>query len=1212
MSSVVRYVKTKVAPSELTGGAGTDYEHEIQGLFAVLMVCDGELAAFPNLKISGLEFQTHAKGYCLDDILVSFSEDGRISNRLLCQAKRTIKLTRSCRDFTDTVQAAWLDFHNKEIVNPASDAFAIVTGPMSAKDNKLLGRLFDQARRQPADSFIKRMSCGAGLSARQISLYGLIKECVEAQEGERVADEELYEFLKRFYILQPDTWYECGMVESYALSLLKAKFPDLPPRSVWNAILRSMSKWNSAAGVMNRDALIKEIKSACGIRNAEDVSKSVVKVESQVVALQSASAGEAKVRRDRLALLALAGMWQDDNEVDREFLKTVVGVEDKGLCDLEQELAQLNPPLMTISGGFARIVNRRGLWRVAAGVLQGQEVDKFLSSAVQLLRKTDERFELDPEKRLSYFENRTAKASKLLREGVAQGLALLGAENKFCTCIALPKRENCVTLSVRKIFEKSDWKVWATLDDLLSLLAEAAPEEYLSCAQRFLKKKTGGLEALYEQECPGVIFNPTYVTGFVRALGLLAWMPDCFSASLDLLAQLVARDPGGNYRPRAADVLQEILHPLGPHTVVPWRKRVKVFSSLVRLKYKDVLWDVVTSLLPTSHYAFVVQQSWPIYRDVGWHGKVGENLDMTEVSEQFDAYALLANELCAYNVERILKILNVAASHWRNEPFLALAKTLKRIVCRISQDDQYRLWKELREILRFARMTRKREKVQSPGPREQAIAELVALYELAVPQYKHRFLFSYTERHYGRTESGLSENEYAKDLEDRQRAAVREVLSSCGVSGTFDFASQTDHCHYVGYLLGQEADVDGEVVPVQFELKDEKRRTAVVGYVNGRFSVGGWSWVDKVINGGWSVEDKVTLLVMLPFCADVWHRAAGILKNDVGMYWHRANAFWVNRKEEVDEAVDGLLGVGRCYAAIQILAHGTVEKTGWRMDLCCRVLKAIVAHKAKDEFIPDTRYYLKQMLEAVQESENVSEEEKANFEWYFFDAFEMRAPDGFRPVALNHALASDPKMFCEALKIAFLPAKKAAAIKEERVKKPLSEIEQKHIERVWKLLYDWAGVPGVDEHGVFHGRKFNAWVRYVFREARKMDRLTPAKRTLARAMIHAPMAADGFWLPHEIAKLMEKPSNETMLNAYDVAWFNSRGVHWVDKEMKEDKKLHAKYMKMAEEAEEYGYVGLAKTMRSLASSILDMARRENEDNKRLDEYFKAKQDDREE
>lgn len=1211
MAGILKYRRAKIASAELTGGAGTDFEHEIQALFAVLMACDGELAAFPNLKISGLEFQTHAKGYCLDDVLVSFSDNDRHSKRLLCQIKRTIKLSKSCRDFTDTVQAAWLDFHNKEIVDPETDAFAIVTGPMNDKDNKLLGRLFDQARRQPADSFITRISCGTGLSARQISLYKLIKECVEVQEGRRITDEELYELLKRFYIFQPDTWYEGGMVESYALSLLKNRFLDMPPRSVWNAILRSMAKWDSAAGVMNRDALINEIKSACDRGDAEDVSKSVVSVESQVDALQSASVGQAHVRRDRLALLALVGMWQDDNDVDREFLKTVVGIDDKGLCDLGQELTQHNPPLVTISGGFARVANRRGLWRVAAGALQGQGIDRFLSSAVQLLRKTDERLELDPEKRLFSVGNRTARASKLVKEGVAQGLALLGVENKFCTCVALPKRESYVTLSVRKIFEKSDWKVWATLDSLLPLLAEAAPEEYLACAQRFLNMKAGGLEALFEQDCPGLIFNPTYVTGFVRALGLLAWMPDCFSASLDLLAQLVARDPGGNLRPRAADVLQEILHPLGPHTVVPWKKRVKVFTSLVRLKYKDVLWDVVRSLLPTSHYSFVVQQSWPIYRDIGWHGKVGENLDMTEVSAQFDAYALLVNELCSHNVERILKILNVAASHWRNEPFSALVKTLERVARRIGQDDQYRLWKELQGVLHLARMTRKRKNVQTPGPRELAVAELVALYEPTAPQYRYRLLFSYSESHYGRVESGLSENEYVAELENNQRVAVREVLKSCGVKGVLDFASQTDRCQYVGCLLGQEADVDDEVVPAQFGLKDEKRRTAVSGYVNGRFSVGGWSWVDKAINDGWSVEDKVSLLVMLPFCADVWHRASEMLKKDVGMYWRRANAFWGDRKEDVDEAVEGLLGVGRCYATIRILSHGIVEKAGWRIDLCRRVLKAIVAHKSEDEFTSDTGYYLKQMLEAVQESEDVPDEEKASFEWYFFDVFEMHSPDGFRPVALNRALANDPKMFCEALKIAFLPAKKAATIKEERIKKPLSEIEQEHVERVWKLLYDWAGVPGVDEKGVFHEKKFNAWVRYVFREARKMDRLMPAKRTLARAMIHAPNASDGFWLPHEIAKLMEKPGNETMLDAYDVAWFNSRGVHWVDKEMKEDKELHAKYMKMAEEAEEYGYVGLAKTMRGLARSILDMVRRENEDNKQLDEYFKSKQENRE-
>ena len=57
----------RVAPSESTGGAGEGFENRVNGLFAILMLCNGELSILPGLKVSRLELQTRDRGYKTDD-----------------------------------------------------------------------------------------------------------------------------------------------------------------------------------------------------------------------------------------------------------------------------------------------------------------------------------------------------------------------------------------------------------------------------------------------------------------------------------------------------------------------------------------------------------------------------------------------------------------------------------------------------------------------------------------------------------------------------------------------------------------------------------------------------------------------------------------------------------------------------------------------------------------------------------------------------------------------------------------------------------------------------------------------------------------------------------------------------------------------------------------------------------------------------------------
>ena len=184
-------------------------------------------------------------------------------------------------------------------------------------------------------------------------------------------------------------------------------------------------------------------------------------------------------------------------------------------------------------------------------------------------------------------------------------------------------------------------------------------------------------------------------------------------------------------------------------------------------------------------------------------------------------------------------------------------------------------------------------------------------------------------------------------------------------------------------------------------------------------------------------------------------------------------------------------------------------------------------------------------------------------------------------------------------------------IKALRVKQPLSSAESSRIESVWRLLHNWSEVPGVNKDGTFDGKTFMRWTKSVFAKSRKIDRIIPAQIILACAIKRgAPSDTDGFWMPHEIAAFMERKSNQKMLDSYGTAVFNSRGVYFVDKSMKADKELAGKYERQAEQAEEYGYVGLARVMRHQADLVMRMARENNEEDKIRDVYYDVKRKER--
>jgi hypothetical protein len=146
-------------------------------------------------------------------------------------------------------------------------------------------------------------------------------------------------------------------------------------------------------------------------------------------------------------------------------------------------------------------------------------------------------------------------------------------------------------LVVRKLLADTEWQRWAGLNDLLPLLAETAPSEFLAAVEKALSSDPCPFDGVFAQEGDAVM-GGTYISGLLWALETLAWDESHLSRVLICLGDLAARDPGVQWGNRPAHSLTTILLPWLPQTCASISKRVAAAAMLLR-EVPEVGWKLV-------------------------------------------------------------------------------------------------------------------------------------------------------------------------------------------------------------------------------------------------------------------------------------------------------------------------------------------------------------------------------------------------------------------------------------------------------------------------------------------------------------------------------------------------------------------------------------------------------------------------------------------
>lgn len=246
-----------------TGGGGPTFESRVQAAFVVLMLTGRFAPCLPPWPITKLKLQGRYAGFSTDDF-IAFTKQPQAEReaKLLAQIKHEVSVTEGNGTFAEVVSAAWNDFNGQDF-NTDTDAFALITGPLSATDVNHVRPILEWARfSENEKEFLNKVNtAGFSSNSKRVKLDVFRTHLAEANDGTDVSDKQLWEFLKSFHLLGYDLDTESGSTASLLQSLI-AQYSNGQASLLWSRIISAIQSANLTAGTIAPETLPEEIRAA--------------------------------------------------------------------------------------------------------------------------------------------------------------------------------------------------------------------------------------------------------------------------------------------------------------------------------------------------------------------------------------------------------------------------------------------------------------------------------------------------------------------------------------------------------------------------------------------------------------------------------------------------------------------------------------------------------------------------------------------------------------------------------------------------------------------------------------------------------------------------------------------------------------------------------------------------------------------------------------
>jgi hypothetical protein len=888
--------------------------------------------------------------------------------------------------------------------------------------------------------------------------------------------------------------------------------------------------------------------------------------------------------------MLLIGAWDDANEYDCGVLSRLSGRPYGELQNLANRLLTVDDAPLTRIENRWRLVSPEDSWLLAGRHVTDCMLDAFEAIAVEVLTQQDESLGLTDDERLaaSIAGKLDSNASSLLRRGISETTAVLGSG--FGPNAERPGARERASRIVRAALQSASWLRWATLGNLLALLAEAAPDEFLAAVSTEAKKKRSKLaEVFADAGDDHSLMSGCRHAGLLWALECLAWSPDLLPRVCSILARLDEVDSGGKWSNRPAASLREILLPWYPQTAAGVGQRIAILRSMAE-RSPEVAWKLLFGMLPQGH-ATSMPTHRPVWRD--WMSAWREGASGADYWKQVDAAAELILRLVGNDPIRWSNVLDQLQSI--TEPHRSeLIDRLRKIpVDDIDPDERRRLAEHLRKTIRIHR--------DFAGDDWSLPNDLVDKLDQALPQLlpdgiceRHAWLFvPWIDL------EGFRGNYREMEAEiDRLRAeALSEIVKQQGFDGALHLAEIVESPGQVGEVLAQtEVVSDAQILPDLLRSTDANHQSLARNYGRVRIFNAGWDWVRTLVLNEWSANDAAILLSQAGLDPSAWSFAENLSDAVYREYWKCVSTFGKSRldQQQFEFVCQRLVETGRCNDAIYVLsrvAFGEVTVSPSTvmdaLDACLDWIRATPDSRLHDESLRTIQRLFGWLQRVIPFGDNEPTRRLAELEREFLSLL-----DGFgaSPVTLIRFLSEDPEFFAKLISIIFRSKSEQASDAES------TEKQQQSVRHWYRLLMNWDRIPGTKPDGSVDEEKLLRWLESARSLCGESGHLEVADSKIGEMLASWPQPKDenAMWPCEEICDAVEGINSEELDRGFQIGVLNSRGptmrspLDGGDLERKEA----AKYRRWAELCD-IDWPRTAASLRSVADSYEFDAQRQD-------------------
>lgn len=862
-------------------------------------------------------------------------------------------------------------------------------------------------------------------------------------------------------------------------------------------------------------------------------------------------------------LAAIFGSWDEALPEDIQAIEAAAQMKYGEWIIPLRECRIIEPSILMVEGSIWTVQNRVEILKRCSEQLilaQLHEIQPIISS---ILTTVDPKYDLPADNRFAAaIYGKINPHSTGLRQGVAEFLAIIGTETVDLPHCDKRAVDRFVSDIAQQVICASDWKVLASADGELPLLAEASPNLYLSLIERACGEEDC-LGEFLKQDPPSLGVPNGY--GLFTGIQYAAQDPKTFAKAMSLLEKLYGTTP------LAAQAIESVLLPWKPETRTDVQTRIAMGGRLA----DKGCWKSLLKLLPGETRTAIPIPA-PHYLPTI---PVNASVSMDEYWEVSQGYVDAAIDAAKGNADRIIDLLEAVNSIDMAGKLPRFAELLNSTPEKLANADVFRVWSKLEILLRHYRaFGRDNEFVDHTGCA--LLSDAARAMAPDDPFLSALFLFTYATFSLAPNAESLASGE---EVEEEREQALNTLYKSEGIGALKQLAQKCTEQRSLGASMSAIIHSEDAILEIIDWLSSKNGlRETLAGFVTGFYLDHSQTCLYLPKEQGWSAEKTAAHYAQLPCESRVWEAAEDALGTEqASLYWRVAPlSLSFGSVDEAEHAISMYTSMKRhnvatTYAGL-CLSHGLV-------------LDADVVDKALQGCSPAegeaglSEYFLGIVCSYLDEKHPTEALAWKEFTWLPL-LRNAGALHNDSSLYLFRLMSQNPEFFMTILILLYSKGSGKDNKGRARIAKA----------RAFEVLHAWRVVPGSTEDGIDYDELDN-WLKHVSELAGNAELADQAKHAVGRCFLHAPSDSDGLFIDRKIAKYLDQ--DEHALSGYSEEAVNSRGAIWVGEHGEAFFKIAREFDAKATELEHTGFMRFAAALRNLAREYEADGKRECEEHR---------------